>query len=80
MKQNLLASLSIPSQNVNSINNDMANNSSHSTHNQVTSTSSTTSGVELSSKNSTSGQNSAHGDGSTENLHHIVKVNYKTFY
>lgn len=72
MKQNLLASLSIP---LNS--NHDANNSGHSQHNQVISNSSTTSGIELSSKNSTNGVNSANGDGSSENIpnmNHTVKV------
>ena len=73
MKQNLLASLSIP---LNS--NHDANNSGHSQTNQVISNSSTTSGIELSSKNSTNGVNSANGDGSSENItkmdmNHTVK-------
>jgi len=64
MKQNLLASLTVP--NVQSTQLD-ANNSGHSNHhNQITSNSSTTSGVELSSKNST---NDVLADGSSENIH-----------
>ncbi len=54
MKQNLLASLTIP--NVQSSQLDANNSSQNSNHhNQITSNSSTTSGVELSSKNSTNG-------------------------
>lgn len=73
MKHNLMASLTMHA----STNLD-ANNSGHSGHNAyVMSNSSTTSGVELSSKNSTNGVNSAHGDDSTENIHKVRFISWQ---
>lgn len=62
MKKKLLASLNITSSN----HIEQENNSNHQL---ISTTSSTTSGVELSSKNSTNGPNSIHYDGSSENIH-----------
>lgn len=77
MKKRLLASLNITSSN----HNDQANNSNIQL---ISTTSSTTSGVELSSKNSTNGANSVHYDDSSDNVHRIDlkntnKVNQLSF-
>lgn len=73
MKKKLLSSLNITSSNQN----DQANNSNIQL---ISNTSSTTSGVELSSKNSTNGANSVHYDDRSDNIHrtdlkNINKVN-----